>query len=92
MERTLVLVKPDGVQRGLIDHVVETFAGPHDFLNWYWYNATGTIRQGMSCLEVAIGEVINAVDIPLAAPFAAASITPSPVGGFIAAHIVTDRR
>jgi len=76
-----------------LDHLREAFAGPHDFFNnWYWYTAKGVIRQGMSGLEVVVGEVINALNVPLAAPFVAASVTPPPVGGFIAADIVTNRR
>ena len=50
---------------------------PHDYLNSRWaYDASGNIRQGMSGLERGFGQALNATDVVVATPFAAAGSVP----------------
>ena len=54
--------------------MVEAYAGPHDYLNsGFWYNSSGNIRQGISTAGRYFGESLNAVNVIVATPFAAAS-------------------
>jgi RHS repeat-associated protein len=55
-----------------VDHVVETYAGPHDFLNApFFYDALGN-----SIDRPAILGLVNAANVVVATPFAAASVVP----------------
>ena len=65
----------------ILDHVVETYAGPHDYLNsWYWYdNNTGYIRDGIGTIGRVFGEGLNAINVLIATPFAAASVVPDSI-------------
>ena len=68
--------KPGSWQDGLI----EAYAGPHDYLNSLFardYNAaTGNIRQGLSAFERGVAGTMNAADVVIATPFAAAGSLP----------------
>lgn len=56
-----------------LDHLIETYAGPHDFLNSpVFYNEMGNNAGRWIGLEA-----INAANVVLATPFAAASALPS---------------
>ena len=60
------------------DHLVEAFAGPHDYLNsWYWYDQAGNISPKLSPLARWLGDGINITNLFLSAPFVVASRTPS---------------
>ena len=55
------------------DHLIETFAGPHDFLNSpIFYD-----RLGNSIGRPAIFDIVNGANVLVATPFAAASVIPS---------------
>ncbi|MBW7930881.1 MAG: hypothetical protein H3C57_06200, partial [Gammaproteobacteria bacterium] len=55
-----------------LDHLVETYAGPHDFLNApIFYDAVGN-----NIGRPAFFEIFNATNVLLATPFAAASAVP----------------
>lgn len=61
----------------LADRFVETFAGPHDFLNsFYHYNAQGN-AYNYSGFAYGFGQALNALNVGVATPFAAASVVPS---------------
>jgi RHS repeat-associated protein len=60
------------------DHLVEAYAGPHDYLNsGYWYNSVGNIKTGLSSLQQTFGEALNYANVAVAKPFGAASVIPS---------------
>jgi len=60
---------------GFLDQLVETFGGPHDFLNNpVFYDALGNQRWGR--LGNAILSPVNLGNIAVAAPFAGASVIP----------------
>lgn len=60
----------------LTDHVVESYAGVHDFLNnpWSYNSATGNIRSGMNSFQRFMSETMSWVDVPLATPIVATSL------------------
>ena len=61
---------------GLIDMVVESFAGPHDSANQRWfYNSLGQIRE-MSNRQSLVGELFGnySTSLIFAAPFAIAAV------------------
>jgi RHS repeat-associated protein len=67
------------------DHLVEAFAGPHDFLNSpLFYNGAGNIRT-MGGLQHPLLETLNYMNVVVAAPFVAASVTPSYVYSAVSA-------
>jgi RHS repeat-associated protein len=58
------------------DHLVETFAGPHDFMNSFtWYNHQGNALP-LTGIPAFGGEILDTANVFLAAPFAAASVIP----------------
>ena len=58
----------------VFDHVVESFAGPHDFLNHALdYNSIGQ-NIALSGFPSFLSNIMNAVNVPLAAPFSAAGL------------------
>jgi hypothetical protein len=65
-----------------LDHLVEAYAGPHDFLNSLWsYHASGDYIPGASLFGRYLGsaatgfaETMTWVDVPLATPIVATSI------------------
>ena len=60
----------------MADCLVEAFAPAHDFLNsGMWYDTQGNLRQ-LSGPAAALGEVVNATNVLLAAPFAVAPLVP----------------
>ncbi len=70
-----------------LDHVVEAFAGPHDYLNsFYWYDSLGNIKTGLSSGQIFFGEVLNGINVAIAAPAVAASVVQSYVPA--STHIV----
>ena len=83
--------KPGSWQDGL----VEAYAGPHDYLNNMFARdydiATGDIRQGLSAFERGIAVTMNAADVVIATPFAAAGVLPDGTSSSIgAAGLVVD--
>jgi len=54
---------------GIINHVVESWAGPHDYLNSWAYGADGTLRQ-LSGFEHFVGGITNPLNVGIAAPMA----------------------
>ena len=56
-----------------VDHLIETYAGPHDFLN------SGIFYDGLgnSIGRPAILDIVNGGNVLVATPFAAASVIPS---------------
>jgi len=73
---------------GIIDRVVESFSGVHDTLNQIpFYNDKG-ISTGLfgfnNNLSYAIGEGINAVNVAVAAPIVAVSVTPDYIRNYYA--------
>ena len=68
--------KPDSWQ----DTLIEAYAGPHDYLNNLFVRdydaATGNIRQGLSAFERGVAGTMNAADVVIATPFAAAGSLP----------------
>ena len=62
---------------GVIDRVVEAYAGPHDFLNaGYWYDNMGN-GKNLTGFANAFGEGLNALNVVVATPFAAAALVPT---------------
>jgi hypothetical protein len=61
------------------DYLVESYAGPHDYLNsGFWYDAaTGNIRSGISTFGGYFGEALNGVNVIVATPFVIASVVPN---------------
>jgi RHS repeat-associated protein len=62
-----------------LDRLVEAYAGPHDFLNsWYWYDARGNIDVSVysSVVSEKFGSFLNAVDVVIATPLAITSMVP----------------
>ncbi len=68
---------------GFLDHLIEHFAGPHDWLgSWWSYNGAGDnepiasfFGQHLGTLGSKVMDAVSSVvDIPLAAPFAAAPV------------------
>ncbi len=60
------------------DHLLEVYAGPHDYLNSrYWYNPNTGNAYNYTGIKAAVGAVLNWGNVLLATPFAAASVTPS---------------
>lgn len=58
------------------DHLVEAFAGPHDFLNSrIFYDGIGNIRN-MGGFQSAILEPLNYLNVAVASPFVGASVMP----------------
>ncbi len=56
------------------DHVVEAFAGPHDFLNHgYWYDALGNAKQ-LTGFAGLFGEALNYTNVLIASPIVASSV------------------
>ena len=55
--------------QGIINHVVESWAGPHDYLNSWAYGADGTFRQ-LSRFEHFVGGFTNPLNVAIAAPVA----------------------
>ncbi len=61
----------------LWDRVVEAYAGPHDYLNsFYWYDEFGNIKSHLSSFQRRVGEMLNAANVLVATPFAAATLAP----------------
>ena len=59
---------------GLVNELVEAYAGPHDFLNApYSYDANGYQRR-LSGFAYGFGEALSALNIAVATPIAAASV------------------
>lgn len=59
------------------DALVEAYAGPHDYLNrWFGYDAAGNIQQSTSALENGFRGTMNAANVVVATPFAAAGSFP----------------
>ena len=54
---------------GIIDHVVESWAGPHDYLNSWAYAADGTLRN-LSRFEQFVGGITNPLNVAIATPVA----------------------
>ncbi|GEM_PF-3341174 len=54
---------------GIVDHVVESWAPPHDYLNSWAYNADGTLRQ-LTNFEQFVGGITNPLNIAIATPVA----------------------
>lgn len=62
---------------GVIDHLLETFAGPHDWLNSFQYNAPGELKLFFqSGFGNVLGELSGAATLAPAAVFATASVAP----------------
>ncbi len=58
------------------DRIVETWAGPHDFLNsWAYDNSTGYIRS-LNGFERTISGVTNILNVAIATPIAVPSAVP----------------
>jgi len=55
--------------KGIVNHIVESWAGPHDYLNSWAYNADGTLRQ-LTRVEHFVGGITNPLNVGLAAPVA----------------------
>ena len=56
------------------DHLVEMFAGPHDWMNsGFFYDQQGNIRQNMGFIEEIFGTALNYTNVLVASPFAFAS-------------------
>ncbi|PRX19158.1 hypothetical protein B0G75_13921 [Paraburkholderia sp. BL18I3N2] len=63
------------VAGGFTDRLLESFAGPHDFLGSLTaYDRLGNLVEGMTSLQRAAFEFQTDIDIPLAAPIAAATV------------------
>ncbi len=78
-----------------LDLLLETFAGPHDYLNNLFtrdYDAAGNIRQGLSAFEKGVAGVMNGVDVPLSVPFGVAgTVAPEGTAGIAAAGLTVDQ-
>lgn len=62
---------------GFVDLFMETYAGPHDYLNsFFHYNAQGS-AYNYSGFAYGFGEALSALNVGVATPFAAASGVPS---------------
>jgi len=62
---------------GFVDGFMETYAGPHDYLNsFFHYNAQG-YAYNYSGFAYGFGEALSALNVGVATPFAAASGVPS---------------
>jgi RHS repeat-associated protein len=59
------------------DHVVESYAGPHDWMSSFRYNANGNLKVWNSWLARAAYGVWGGVTIPPATPFAFATAVPA---------------
>jgi len=60
----------------ILDHTVEAYAGPHDFLNsWAYDSATGNIRN-LNLFEKFIGTFTNPLNVAIATPIAVPSTLP----------------
>jgi len=56
------------------DHLVEMFAGPHDWMNsGFFYDQHGNIRQNMGFIEEIFRTALNYTNVLVASPFAFAS-------------------
>lgn len=61
---------------GLVDYIVEGFAGPHDYLNHpVFYTPEGTLRS-LTGLGRIYGAFRNATNVILAAPIAIPALVP----------------
>jgi RHS repeat-associated protein len=70
---------------GVVDHVLENFAGPHDFFNNpIWYDKIGNLKE-LSGLLNGVGSVMNWVNVPLAAPLALSSMAQPYTGALMPA-------
>lgn len=62
---------------GFVDGFMETYAGPHDYLNsFFHYNPQGE-AYNYSGFAYGFGEALSALNVGVATPFAAASVVPS---------------
>ncbi|MDQ6999998.1 MAG: RHS repeat-associated core domain-containing protein, partial [Mariprofundus sp.] len=62
---------------GWQDYLVEAFAGPHDYLNSFMYNANGNLAVAwQSGILGSAGDIISYANVIPASPFAVASVIP----------------
>ncbi|MBI5050671.1 MAG: hypothetical protein HZC11_07350 [Nitrospirae bacterium] len=54
---------------GIVNHILESWAGPHDWLNGWTYDSVGNLRQ-LNLLESGINTFTNPLNIAIAAPLA----------------------
>ena len=54
---------------GIVNHVVESWAGPHDYLNSWAYAADGTLRN-LTRFEQFVGGFTNPLNVGIATPMA----------------------
>jgi len=57
------------------DRIIETYAGPHDFLNSWGYDLFGNLKN-QNTFESFLGATMNPLNVVLATPIAVASIIP----------------
>jgi len=59
------------------DYLVEAFAGPHDYLNSFMYNANGNLATAwQSGILGSVGDVISYANVIPASPFVVGSVIP----------------
>ncbi|NTV29700.1 MAG: RHS repeat-associated core domain-containing protein, partial [Candidatus Omnitrophica bacterium] len=56
------------------DRIVEAYAGPHDFLNSWGYDAFGNLRN-QAAFERFLGMTVNPLNVAVATPIVAVSVT-----------------
>lgn len=71
--------------RSAPDFVIEAYAGPHDFLNGWTYDAMGNLRN-LNAVEQLINTFTNPLNVVLATPIVLPSIVPS--AGYSAPAII----
>ena len=57
------------------DFIVEAWAGPHDYLNGWTYDAVGDLRK-LSTMERFVGTFTNALNVVIATPIVVPSAIP----------------
>jgi filamentous hemagglutinin len=55
--------------KGIVNHILESWAGPHDWLNGWTYDSIGNLRQ-LNLLETGINTFTNPLNVAIAAPLA----------------------
>jgi filamentous hemagglutinin len=59
----------------VVDRVFETYAGPHDFLNSWGYDAFGNLKN-QTAFESFLGKTLNPLNVVIATPIAVSSTIP----------------
>lgn len=59
----------------IVDHIFEAYAGPHDYLNSWGYDAFGNLRN-QTFFEGFLGSTLNPLNVVVATPIVISSVMP----------------